>query len=233
MGAKACHKRRAGDLADRGYREIRDAIIDLTFQPGQPLQEKFLSEWLGFSRTPVREALRRLQAEGLIESVSSRGLVVAELSVDDVDDSYLVIEVMEGLASKLAADRITDGGRDDIRQILERMRQAAGDANVVDWTQADADLHEEVRRIAANPRIDRVLRSVYPVIERVRNTYLREGSEPDRLSTATETHCQMAEAIMQGDGAVAEHLTRQLFAKAREDNVRLLRHWVAPLRRSF
>lgn len=224
---------RSGDLAERGYQQIRDAIIDLTFQPGQPLQEKYLADWLGFSRTPIREALRGLQAEGLVEAVASRGLVVAELSVDDVDDAYLVIEVMEGLASRLAAERNTEEGEATIRRLLTEMREAAALADVEEWTRLDGQLHQEIRRIAANSRIDRVLRSVYPVIERVRNTYLREGSEPDRLATATEEHCRMGDAIVEQDGLLAEQLTRQLFAKAREDNVRLLRHWVAPLRRNF
>ena len=67
------------DLAARAYDGIREAILNASFEPGQPLQESYLADWLGIGRTPVREAIKRLQSEGLVESLPSRGVVVAQV----------------------------------------------------------------------------------------------------------------------------------------------------------
>ena len=224
---------RDGHRAGRAYREIREAILNLTFQPGQKLQETPLARWLGTSRTPVREALRRLQSEGLIEAEPSRGVVVAQASLEDVENSYRLLEVIEGLASRLAAERLTDDGAAALSALIDQLRAAADAGDLDSWVKLDAELHDAIRAVAANPKLAQVASTVYPTIERVRSIHLREGSEPDRLAAVTADHCAMTEAILARDGLRAEELTRRLFAEARANNVRLLRHWVAPLRRSF
>lgn len=230
---QARHRPRDGELAARAYRVIRDAILSAELQPGQLLQEAALAEWLGISRTPVREALRRLQTEGLVASSSSRGLVVAQISVEDVEHAYRVIEVLEGLSSRMAAERLDDQGAAHLRQLLEAMRAAASSGDLDEWARTDRDLHDHVRAVAANPKLDQVAGLVYPTVERVRNLYLREGTEPDRLARITREHCDLGAAILDRDPARAETLARRLFADAGRDNVRLLRQWVVPLRRSF
>ncbi|HEY7030716.1 MAG TPA: GntR family transcriptional regulator [Thermomicrobiales bacterium] len=232
-GPTATERRGNEDLASRAYREIRQAIIDLSFQPGQQVQEVFLAQRLGTSRTPVREALKRLQAEGLIEGMSSRGAMVAQVSIDDVDNAYHVIEVIEGLASRLAAERLTDDGAAGIHACVERLDQAAQSGNLTAWAGVDAELHDEIRRCANNSKLDQVAHIVYPTIERVRNMYLLDGLEPNRLEIAMSRHRALGDAILARDGDRAEELARDLFSRAREDNLRLLRQWVAPLRRSF
>jgi len=224
---------RAIDRTDRAYQQIREAILTMALQPGQQLQENGLAEWLGTSRTPVREALRRLQAEGLIDRFSARGAVVAQVSIDDVENAYLVLEVLEALASRLAAERISDDGAARLRHLIGRMRDAAAAGALDTWTKVDGEFHDAIREYGANPKLSQVATITYSTIERVRSTYLRDGSESERLARAAADHAELGEAIAARDSARAEALTRQLFAKARVDNVRLLRHWVEPLRRSF
>jgi DNA-binding GntR family transcriptional regulator len=221
------------DLTHRAYTAIRAAILDRSFQPGQPLQESFLAQWLGTSRTPVHVAVRRLADEGLVEILANRRVIVAQVSVTDVENAYLVIEILEGLASRLAAQQLTDDGAVTLTILANRMKHAAATADLEAWIKVDAELHDTIRDIAANPKLSQTAKLVYPTIERVRNTFLREGSQPDRLAVASTDHCAMCEAIQSHDSARAEELTRCLFAKARQDNVRLLQRWVAPLRRSF
>jgi len=221
------------DLAQKAYQAIRAAILDLSFQPGQQLQESFLAQWLGTSRTPVREAIRRLTSEGLIEISPSRRVVVAQVSVADVENAYFVIEVLEGLASRLAAERMNDDHTSTLKTIFDRMSSAAAQADMENWIKVDAELHDTIREIAANPKLSQTAGLVYPVVERVRNTFLRDGSEPDRLAVATKDHGELVDAILSPNPALADTLARRLFAKAREDNVRLLQRWVAPLRHSF
>ena len=223
----------AGDLASTAYRRIRDAILRMEFQPGQRLQETDVATWLGVSRTPVREAFRRLQAEGLLQSLATRGVVVPEVSIEEIDDAYRVIEMLEALASRQAAERRTEDGAAALRALLAQMQAAATAAELERWAGIDVDLHATIRSIAANPKLVQVADLVYPVIDRVRHLHLREGSEPERLAAETAAHRRLGEAILAGDGDQAEALVRELFAKARLDNIRLLRRWVSPLRRNF
>jgi DNA-binding GntR family transcriptional regulator len=223
----------AGDLATTAYRRIREAILRMEFQPGQRLQEVEIAAWLGISRTPVRESFRRLQAEGLLQSLATRGVIVAEVSIEEVDDAYRVIEMLEALSSRLAAERLTQDGATAIRLLLDQMRDAAAATELERWVKVDGDFHTTIRAIANNPKLLQVAELVYPIIERVRYLHLREGSEPERLAAETTAHQRLGEAILAQDGELAERLVRQLFTKARQDNVRLLRRWVAPLRRSF
>ncbi len=230
---KRVRSARGSSRATYAYREIRRSIIDLSLQPGQQLQESFLAQLLGMSRTPIREALHRLEGDGLIESVSSGGAVVAQVSVDDVDNAYYVIEVNEGLASRLAASRISADGASSLRACLDRLEAAtmAGDFDA--WEVTDAEFHEAIRVIARNPQLDQVAHVIYPIIERIRSMYLRDGHETEELAEAMADHRELGEAIMAGNGDAADALARHLFTKAHHDNVRLLRRWVTPLRRSF
>jgi DNA-binding GntR family transcriptional regulator len=232
-GQSARRESNEPDLATQAYERIRQAIRDLTFEPGQPLQEVALARWLGISRTPVREAMRRLQSEGLVEIAPSRGAVVAQVSIEDVANAYAVLAVLEALAGRLAAERLTEAGAARLHGVLAELRAAAEAVDLDRWTRLDAELHDTIRAVAGNPKLEQATARLYPVIERVRSVYLREGHEPEQLAVANAEHCAVAEAILAGDAEGAERLTRQLFAKAGADNVRLLTRWVWPLRRSF
>lgn len=232
-GSEEGRRRGGQDLSAHAYQEVRRAIINLSFQPGHQLKETVLAQWLGTSRTPVREALKRLQGEGLIRGLSSGGAVVSEVSVEDVENAYLMIEIVEGLASRLAAARYTDDEGPGLRQSIDELEQAATAADLDRWTAVDAAFHDQIRVLARNALLDRVAHMVYPTIERVRSMYLREGHEPDRLAVAMAAHRELGETILARDEPGAEALARALFRRSHEDNVRLLRQWVVPLRRSF
>jgi len=203
-----------------------------TFEPGQHLQEVFLADWLGISRTPVRDALHRLQVEGLV-APAARGFVVAQVTIEDIEQAYQLLEVLEGLAARLAAARL--GGDDAValQVILGEMDAAveAGDGEA--WAALDAGLHDAIRRLSGNAKLAEIVSRVYPVIERVRNTYLLEGTDAGRLDAVAAVHREMGEAVLTRDPDRAEALARRTFAAGGRANVRLLRRWVAPLRHSF
>lgn len=223
---------RPADLTAYVYDAIRVGILSLRYQPGQALSESALARELGVSRTPAREALRRLQGEGLVAS-SGSGLIVASLSVADVENAYLLIECLEGLACRLAAERLTDEGALRLRAALDQLTAAGETADLDAWILADSRFHEAIRTLAANPTLAQVAGLVYPLIERVRHMHLREEPAPARIADQTAAHRAIGEAVLAGDGARAEALTRDLFADARVRNARLLRQWVEPLRRQF
>ncbi|MGH2350015.1 MAG: GntR family transcriptional regulator, partial [Chloroflexota bacterium] len=170
--AAAARAQTGSDASVRAYEQIREAIANLTFEPGQRLQEALLSEWLGLSRTPVREAQRRLHRDGQVESAGARGVVEAQVTIEDIEHAYLVLEVLEGLASRLAAQRLTDHGADTLRRALDEMRVASTAGNLERWATLDAALHDTIREIAACPKLSELAGLVYPIVDRVRNAYL-------------------------------------------------------------
>ncbi len=210
-----------GDLAAYAYTSIRAAIISLEFQPGEALQETTLARRLGASRTPVREALRRLQGEGLVDVAPSKGLIVSQVSVQDVENAYFIIEALEGLSARLAAERKESDAMARFLEVMTRF-EAATPLDLDDWIRIDSAFHDAIRHMARNP-----------VIERVRHMHLREHPDAGFIAAQSAAHLDIGRAILDGNGERAEALMRDLFQKARIDNVRLLRQWIVPLRSSF
>jgi DNA-binding GntR family transcriptional regulator len=221
-----------GDLAAYAYASIRAAIISLEFQPGEALQETTLARRLGASRTPVREALRRLQGEGLVDVAPSKGMIVSQVSVQDVENAYFIIETLEGLSARLATERGSPETRARLIEVMERFK-AATIIDLDDWIRIDGAFHDAIRQMARNPKLVQTASMVYPVIERVRHMHLREHSDAAIVADQSAAHLEIGRAILDGNGELAEALMRDLFLKARIDNVRLLRQWIVPLRSSF
>jgi DNA-binding GntR family transcriptional regulator len=217
----------------QAYQAIRAAIVSTDLQAGQSLQEHVLAEWLGMSRTPVREALRQLTAEGLIESPSPRRLIVAELSAQSVREAYLAIEVLEGVTSRQAAEHGTSETDLSIEAAMRAMDLATQSGDFDAWIAADNTLHQHVHAVADNRRIREILDSLYVSIERVRHMHLREGSRVERLRDGYHEHLAYVAPILARQPPEAERLARELFAHAREQTLSLLDRWVTPLRRVF
>ena len=153
-------------MRDDVYARLRDAIVDGTFSPGETLRDGDLAEWLGVSRTPVREALLRLAASGLIVARPGRSTVVAEMEEDAVRHARDIVAAMHGLAARLAVPLIT-------ASVIERMRQAnaafaaaveSGDADSA--IRADDDFHGALVEASGNPSIAMVLGQFEPVVRR-------------------------------------------------------------------
>jgi len=221
-----------GDLAAYAYTSIRAAIISLEFQPGEALQETTLARRLGASRTPVREALRRLQGEGLVDVAPSKGLIVSQVSVQDVENAYFIIEALEGLSARLAAERKESDAMARFLEVMTRF-EAATPLDLDDWIRIDSAFHDAIHHMARNPKLVQTASMVYPVIERVRHMHLREHPDAGFIAAQSAAHLDIGRAILDGNGERAEALMRDLFQKARIDNVRLLRQWIVPLRSSF
>src|SRR3954468_3417022 len=118
-------------LRDRAYAAIRDAIVDGTLQPGEKLKDQELCAWLGLSRTPVREAIARLESDGLVETAPQRFTRVAPLDRREARDAFPVVAALHALAAQLAAPRLTHDDLTRMRVANERFADAlrAGDAD--------------------------------------------------------------------------------------------------------
>jgi DNA-binding GntR family transcriptional regulator len=167
-------------LKDRAYATIRDAIVDGTLAPGEKLRDQDLCTWLGLSRTPVREALNRLEQDGLIESEPQRYTRVAPLDRRADRDAFPVVAALHALAAELAASRLTDKDREAMRAANARFAEALERGDVDAALSADDAFHGVFLRASTNLEIVRALERLMPRIRRLER--LRFGSLSGRAS---------------------------------------------------
>lgn len=167
-------KEKPVSLADQAYEQIKHNILNLTYPPGMPLTEARLTGELGMSRSPVRTAIRMLQAEGLIVTDYYKSMTVKEITEQDINQIYQLRELIEVPAFKL----IFDSGRYEeysyrIEEKVVRMCAAAGDSFA--WEVADAALHMEIISIYENERINRIYKSNLSELIRMGMYSVRHG----------------------------------------------------------
>jgi len=196
------------------YEALKQAILSGEFQPGQPLVENTLATWCQTSRTPVREALRRLEQDGLIDS-SDRGLVVRKRSPEEILDIYETRMVLEGAVARVAAERRTEH---DIR-LMRLMWQKFGDVSGSDaMVEANRQFHRAVWRASHNESLLDLLERLSLHLARYPETTL---SAPGRWQTAHRQHKQLADAIEKRDGDAAHAIALGHFAEARDIRLEL------------
>jgi DNA-binding GntR family transcriptional regulator len=203
-------------MTDWVYEEIRGAIVDLRLQPGAPLREAAISTQLGVSKTPVREALGRLEQEGLVETTSFKGAVVSGYSERDLEEIYELRELLEGAAARVAATDATEETRDALRDVIDRSRAArdAGDLTGL------ADLLGRFDIVVYEQVTNRRIRAL---IETLRAHLTRIGKLtehiPGRVETSVEEHAVIVDAIMRADPLAAERAMRAHIESVRADQL--------------
>jgi DNA-binding GntR family transcriptional regulator len=197
------HDRRK--VTDWAYEEIRDAIIGLRLQPGDSLREAALAERLGVSKTPVREALGRLEKEGLVETTSFKGAVVSSYSREDLIELYELRELLEGAAARAAAEGSTADALDRLGAIVERSRvlRTAGDLDGLADLLGEFD--EVVYAQVKNSRIAALIANLRAHLSRIGK--LTEQI-PGRVEASVEEHAAIVDAIAARDADGAERLIR-------------------------
>ena len=190
---------------------IRQAIIDGTFSPGERLMEIQLADEMGVSRTPVREAIRKLELEGFVVMIPRRGTYVADISIKDITEIYEVRTSLDVLAAGLAAERITDEELDALeRQVLRESEAEASedtDEHTLDnIVYIDTTFHDIIYQAATNQRLVQFLNILQEQLQRFRAASL---SRPGRSKTALEEHKQIIEALSERNGELASKLAKE------------------------
>src|SRR3954465_2516644 len=144
-------------LRDKAYVAIRDAIVDGTLQPEERLRDQELQAWLGLSRTPVREALSRLEQDGLVESAPQRYTRVAPLDRRAARDAFPVVAALHALAAELAHPRLGAAGVERMDEANERFAAALAQGDVDAALGQDDAFHEVFLRASANTEIPKAL----------------------------------------------------------------------------
>jgi DNA-binding GntR family transcriptional regulator len=188
-------------LADKAYHEIRRRIVSLELAPGAVIEERQLVERLGIGRTPVREALRRLAQERLVEVYPRRGMFVTGVDVRELARLSEVREVLEPEAARLAAERATEADRAELRALQAELDSAGGDRLM----ELDERIHRAVYRAAHNDLLEATLEQYYVLALRIWSIATDRSHE---LEEAVEAHRALLEAIRAGDGDRAAETMR-------------------------
>lgn len=191
-------------VADQVYSVLRERIADGDIERGSRLHQEDLAAEFGISRTPVREALRRLAAEGLVDLFANRGARVATANRDQIRSSYEARLVVEPGAARLAARRRP-------ADALERMRAAIRDEEKAGTSperhyKANRDFHLALVQATENPQVVGFMEQVW--IGRIGATLYEEQDDPGGLQADHGAHVAIADAVEAGDGERAEELTR-------------------------
>jgi DNA-binding GntR family transcriptional regulator len=191
-------------LKDRAYSQLKSRIQDGNFPPGAFLSERQLAALLGMSKTPVKAALERLEAEGFISVSPQQGIVVRELSIHEVADQFEIREALETYVLRSVAGRVQPQQNEQLQANLSATREAALARDVVRSVELDAEFHLLFGEFLGNKEIVRVMHQLREKIHRVISFVSHR--EPDRLLTSFQEHAQIAEAVLNGDGDLASRL---------------------------
>lgn len=188
-------------------RKLRELIVSGSLPPGQRITERLVSDQLdGMSRTPLREAFKILEAEGLVRIEPNRGAVVTALSVDEVAAAIEVLIGLETLAAEPACERITDAGIAAIEELHARMEQAWRDGDLMAYFRLNQTIHQRMVDAAGNPVLSRIYASECARIQRYR---FAGNQQHARWERAVQEHATMLDALRQRAGAVLRELLRQ------------------------
>jgi DNA-binding GntR family transcriptional regulator len=200
--------------AEAAYAVIRAGILTGEFARGQRLREEELATRAGVSRTPIREALRRLDAEGLIDFTPNRGARVTAWSERELEDLYDARALLEGHSAKLAATRISPGDLDELADVATQMEvlAARGAEAADDLTVLNGLFHRAVARASGNSQLESLVRGIIdvPLVHRTFQRY-----SPERLLASTFHHRELVQALRAGDGEWAEAVMRGHILAAR------------------
>ncbi len=192
------------------YAKIKEAIITLEYPPNHPLIEEKLAEECNASRTPVRNAIGRLQNEGFVTTVPARGAFVASLTLSDIKEVFDIRRALSLLALEIGMERID---REILRRITNTLRNPA--ASQTERDEAGTQLHFAIIEAARNKRISLIYGTLEAEIKRIHN-FARSRSNPSDMHVTYNEHLELVEAIVANDPHRAKTLLAQHMINVRD-----------------
>jgi DNA-binding GntR family transcriptional regulator len=187
------------------YEHLRTQIMAGDLEPGTRLVEEQIAEHTSVSRTPVREALRRLEADGLVR-ITARGVIVAEQTVDQLADICAVRETLEGMASRLAALSRSELDLITLEQLIEESELAAAQGDIARFVALNISFHDTIWQAARNHYLLDQLRTLRSRIHQLQDTTL---ASEKRFAEALVEHRQMLDALTRQDAGTAGRITEE------------------------
>lgn len=193
-------------LHSRVFNQIRNDILNGVYEPGDNLIETKLSEEMGVSRTPVREALRQLELEGLVQSVPNKGVTVKGVSEQDIQDIYTIRMLIEGLAARWAAEKITPSELEELKEAVELEEFYTKKNDYGHLLKFDTRFHDIIFRASKSMPLMHTLSTFHHYVQKARKASM---SSPRRAEEVLEEHKAILQAIIDKDAEKAEQLTTQ------------------------
>lgn len=190
-----------GSRVNDAYEWILAEITDFRFAAGSPLSENKIASKLGISRTPIREALQRLEKEGLVRRTSNARFAVARPSMREIEEACDMLQALDIFMFAKAAERMQPGDSVALIEFAHAMAFAARSGDLTAWAEADAAYHALVNRLADNSLIAETLRQCR---QRVQRFWLRAASRQSRLESCSAEHLALADAVARSDRTAIE-----------------------------
>jgi DNA-binding GntR family transcriptional regulator len=194
-------------IRDKVYQYIKTAILNGEYQSGDRIIERELAEKLQISRTPIREALFRLESQGFVKTLPRKGVVVSKLSPEEVVEIFTILSSLESLAVKLAAQKMDMEQRNILEKLISNINSALIDPDFEkkDWSSFHIEINDVIYHASKSPRLYKILNGLIDYIR----AFVNVGHEiPGRTRRAMEEHRDIAQAVYNGEGDLAENFTK-------------------------
>jgi len=212
----------SNDLPVRGrvYEYLKTAILSGRLYPGEKLTEEHLAEKIGVSRTPVREALHKLESEGLIKPRKKRGFFVSGDSKEEVEELFEIRSIMEGYALRVVSERISDELLERLSGFIEKAEKALGNRRIDEVFRLNTRFHDTLHSIVADKRqLHRLMVDIRKYVLRYRKDTLKY---PDGVKRAVEGHRKIIMALQLRDPDLCERVMREHIREAKDDALQSL-----------
>lgn len=168
-------------LRDVVFETLRNAILSGNLQPNERLMEIQLSEKLGVSRTPVREAIRKLELEGLVTMIPRKGAYVSDLNLDEMMETLVIREALEIIAIKMAMENFTDYDIEELEESQENFLKAFNKKNVENLIKYDAEIHRKIHELSKNRKLISIMENINEELSRFRLIFFSEFIESESV----------------------------------------------------
>ena len=206
------------NLSDQTYDIIKNMIILREIEPGKKINEEHIAKEIQVSRTPIREALCRLDNEGIVKIIPRRGAFVSDLTETNVKEILLIREVLEGLVVRLAVENMDAKTLEKLRTALEKVGTLPEkDRDLIHYTRSEVDFHALLLAASNNQMLNNMMEIVNAHLQIIR---LRTVVIPERAQKTVKEHHQILKAIENGDADTAEELMRKHVRSVREVAIR-------------
>lgn len=193
-------------LRDVVFNTLREAILKGDFAPGERLMEKQLAEKMGVSRTPIREAIRKLELEGLVIMVPRKGAEVASITSKDISDVLEVRATLEALAVKLACKKMSESELEELQQVNDDFKTAAQEKNVSVLIEKDVEFHDIIFHSSDNDKLISIINNLREQIYRFRVEYIYKMKDYTEL---VKEHDEIVKAMLERKGKDASDIAHE------------------------
>lgn len=200
-------------ISAKVYEIIREAIISGKFPSGMKLTVDDLSKELKVSRTPVKEALVRLEREGLVENIPRKGMYVAKISIEDALEIYELREILEGLAARKTAERIDEENLKLLKEIIKKSENYVREEDFKNYSNLDEEFHKIIWNISANKKLFKILENIRSIIRLLMTSSV---NIPGRAHSSLLEHKKIISAFEKKDPDFAETCMREHIRNVRE-----------------